>query len=43
MFKKKGGKKYFGVELDQDSGEVPELVIESIKYLEGRKSQIITK
>lgn len=37
MFKKKSGKKYFGVELDQNSGEVPELVVEAIKYLEGRK------
>lgn len=37
MFKKKVAKKYFGAPLDPDSGEVPELVIESIKYLEGRK------
>lgn len=37
MFKKKGGKKYFGVPLDPNSGEVPKLVIEAIDYLEDRK------
>ena len=29
--------------LDQDSGEVPELVVEAVKFLEGRKNKQINK
>ena len=39
MLRKKSQKKYFGMPLDQDSGEVPELVVEAVKFLEGRKNK----